>query len=125
MFLQSSVVGFIMSESSIHSAFKTSRLTSSTFLIIEHSDIYDEHPYIYAKIIPVANSILIVDTGCGGATNDPKINLKRLRNYIEEVAVDENNGKPLNEGGKMGYAVVLSHCHYDHICTLVFFRVIS
>jgi len=98
-------------------AFKASRLTPSTFLIIEHSDVYSEHPFIYAKIIPSANTIVIIDTGCGGATNDETINLKSLREFIETVGIEDNEGdKPLNEGGKMRYIVVLSHCHYDHIC---------
>ena len=104
----------------MQSAFKASKLNSTTFLIIEHSDSYDEHPYIYAKLIPQANTILILDTGCGGRTDDPKIELTSLREFIETVEVDaryENGDSgPLNEGGKMGYVVVLSHCHYDHIC---------
>lgn len=44
-------------------AFHTSQLTRSTFLIKEYDDIYSERPHIYAKIIPAANTILIIDTG--------------------------------------------------------------
>ncbi|OJA18172.1 hypothetical protein AZE42_05308 [Rhizopogon vesiculosus] len=96
-------------------AFTAQRLTKTTFLIIEWDDIFNEHPFIYAKVVPSANTILIMDTGCGGATNNPDIGLKSLREFIETVAIPDNNGKPLNEGGKMKYIVVESHCHYDHI----------
>lgn len=97
-------------------AFKASRLSPTTFLIVEHSDIYEEHPFIYAKIVPDASTILLLDTGCGGATKDDEIEISSLREFIGTVKVDDNGGQPLNEGGKMRYVVVLSHCHYDHIC---------
>jgi glyoxylase-like metal-dependent hydrolase (beta-lactamase superfamily II) len=105
------------SQSSVVSraAFNATRLTPSTFLIKEFDDIYSEHPHIYAKLLPTANTLLLIDTGCGGASNDPTIEVTSLREYIETVGVDKNGGKPLNEGGRMGYIVVLSHCHYDHI----------
>ncbi|KAJ3552088.1 hypothetical protein NM688_g4344 [Phlebia brevispora] len=96
-------------------AFKTCRLTPTAFVINEHSDVYDEKPLIYAKIVPSANTILILDTGCGGATKDTKIEIKSLREYIETVPLRANGDKPLNQGGTMRYIVVLSHCHYDHI----------
>lgn len=103
----------------LRSAFKATRLTPSTFLIIEHDDIYHEHPYIYAKVVPSANSLLLFDTGCGGASNDPEVEVTELREFLESVGVDDNEGRPLNEGGRMAYMVVLSHCHYDHICAFV------
>lgn len=96
-------------------AFKATRLTPSTFVIEEYADIYDEHPLIYAKLCSEINTIVIVDTGCGGATNDQDVNLTSLRAFIETVPVADNGHQPLNEGGKMEYIVVLSHCHYDHI----------
>lgn len=96
-------------------AFKASRLTFSTFVIKEYADIYDEHPQIYAKICSEIATIVIIDTGCGGATDDEDIDLKSLRVFLETVPVRDNDGKPLNAGGKMKYVVVLSHCHYDHI----------
>lgn len=99
-------------------AFQATRLTSSTFLIKEYNDIYSEHPHIYAKLALSANTILIIDTGCGGASNDPDITVKSLREFIETVKVQDNNGLPLNEGGSMNYMVALTHCHYDHIRTL-------
>ncbi|KAL4247218.1 Ribonuclease Z/Hydroxyacylglutathione hydrolase-like protein [Abortiporus biennis] len=96
-------------------AFKVSKLTLTTFLIVEYNDIYDEHPFIYVKINRPSNTILIIDTGCGGATDDPNVDLKDLRVFIETVDVDQNDGRPLNHGGKMKYIVALTHCHYDHI----------
>ncbi|KAF8149852.1 Metallo-hydrolase/oxidoreductase [Crassisporium funariophilum] len=102
-------------EHSSKAAFHASRLTPTTFLIKEYDDIYNEHPHIYAKLIPSANAILIIDTGCGGATNDSRIKIKSLREFIEIVQVEENNGLPLNMGGVMEYVVALTHCHYDHI----------
>ncbi|THH30023.1 hypothetical protein EUX98_g4175 [Antrodiella citrinella] len=95
-------------------AFKASKLTATTFLIVEHSDVYDEHPYIYVKVLD-ASTLLILDTGCGGKADDPDINLTSLRKFVETVGVAENAGKPLNEGQRRGYIVILSHCHYDHI----------
>ena len=97
-------------------AFHASRLTGSTFLIKEYNDIYSERPHIYAKIIQAANTILIIDTGCGGATNDAKVKVKSLRQFIESFKIEDNHGLPLSNGGTMDYVVVLTHCHYDHIC---------
>ncbi|KAF9476687.1 Metallo-hydrolase/oxidoreductase [Pholiota conissans] len=96
-------------------AFHASRLTPSTFLIKEYDDIYSEHPHIYAKVVHAANTILVIDTGCGGASNDTEITITSLKEFIDNVGVDDNNGHPLNEGGKIGYVVALTHCHYDHI----------
>ena len=99
-------------------AFQATRLTSSTFLIKEYNDIYSEQPHIYAKLVSSANTMLIIDTGCGGASNDPEITIKSLREFIETVKIQDNKGLPLNEGGSMNYIVALTHCHYDHIRTL-------
>ena len=98
-------------------AFKASRLTPTTFLVIEHSDSYDEHPYIYVKFL-TDSTLLILDTGCGGKTDNPEVSLTSLREFIETVGIEDNGGNPLNEGGRKGYILVLSHCHYDHICAL-------
>lgn len=97
------------------SAFQATRLTPTTFVIREYNDIYSEHPHIYAKVVQSANTILIVDTGCGGASNDPDVHVKSLREFIETISVGDNNNKPLNEGGKLKYLIVTTHCHYDHI----------
>lgn len=102
----------------VKAAFQATRLTSSTFLIKEYNDIYSEQPHIYAKLVLSANTMLIIDTGCGGASNDPDITIRSLRKFIETVKVEDNNGLPLNDGGCMNYIVALTHCHYDHIRTL-------
>ena len=95
--------------------FKADRLSLSSFVIKEYADSYDEHPLIYAKVCSEINTIVLIDTGCGGATDDPDVDLTSLREFIETVAFADNEHKPLNEGGRMKYVVVLSHCHYDHI----------
>ncbi|KAH9481435.1 hypothetical protein JR316_0005961 [Psilocybe cubensis] len=103
-------------------AFRASRLTPSTFLITEYNDIFSEHPFIYAKVVPSANTILIIDTGCGGLSNDTDIEITSLRKFIESANVKDNNGAPINEGGKMGYVVALTHVHYDHILAVEDFK---
>lgn len=99
-------------------AFQATRLTSSIFLIREYNDIYSEQPHIYAKLVSSANTMLIIDTGCRGASNDPDIIIKSYREFIETVRIEDNNGLPLNECGSMNYIVTITHCHYDHIRTL-------
>ncbi|KAI6096484.1 Metallo-hydrolase/oxidoreductase [Pisolithus croceorrhizus] len=99
---------------SIIPAFKARRLTSSTFLIIEWDGMYNEHPFIYARIVSAVQTMLILDTGCGGASNNPRIGVS-LRKFIETVPIEENERAPLNPGGRLAYVVIQSHCHYDHI----------
>ncbi|KAF4613724.1 hypothetical protein D9613_007758 [Agrocybe pediades] len=103
-------------------AFRASRLTPTTFLIKEYDDVYSEHPHIYVKVDTQANTILIIDTGCGGKSNDQTIEVKSLRRFIETVAVDDNNGLPLNKGANMKYIIALTHCHYDHILAVEDFK---
>ncbi|KAI0330222.1 Metallo-hydrolase/oxidoreductase [Cubamyces sp. BRFM 1775] len=98
-----------------HRAFTARRLASTTFLITEVDDIYDERPFIYAKLVPAARTVLLLDTGCGGATHAPEASFRRLRDFLEYAPVTDNGALPLNAGGAFGYVVVLSHCHYDHI----------
>ncbi|CDO72467.1 hypothetical protein BN946_scf184980.g8 [Trametes cinnabarina] len=110
----------LRADSSSHSpqsppAFTARRLTGTTFHVTEVDDVYDEHPFIYAKLVPAAGTLLLLDTGCGGASRNPEAAFNRLRDYLERCPVTDNDGLPLNEGGKMEYVVVLSHCHYDHI----------
>ncbi|KAE9407785.1 Metallo-hydrolase/oxidoreductase [Gymnopus androsaceus JB14] len=97
------------------SAFSATRLTTSTFLIKEFDDIYSEHPLIYATLVPESHqtrsgTILLIDTGCGGASNDPDVQITSLREFIETVDVQDNDGRPLNpideEGGRMSYALI-------------------
>lgn len=106
------------------SAFNATRLNPSTFLIKELDDIYSEHPLIYAKLVPDLprpgfGTILLIDTGCGGASNDPAVQITSLREFIETVDVQDNEDHPLNpvngEGERMSYILITTHCHYDHI----------
>lgn len=96
-------------------AFSCSAFSPHTFLIIETHDVYSEHPYIYAIIRPETNTILLIDTGCGGVSSRPDVEVKVLRDFLETVDIPSNNDRPLNDGGRFGYIVALSHCHYDHI----------
>lgn len=92
--------------------FTCTRLNRTTFLIVE-DDQYRERPFVYAKIFP--SVVVLIDTGCGGAAKDPSVQLSSLREFIETYPVEDNEGRPLNSGGQKGYAVVCTHCHYDHI----------
>lgn len=92
--------------------FSCSRLNPTTFLIVE-DDQWGEMPFIYAKVFP--SVIVLVDTGCGGAARDPSVQLTSLREFIETYPVSDNDGVPLNPDGKKEYALVCTHCHYDHI----------
>jgi glyoxylase-like metal-dependent hydrolase (beta-lactamase superfamily II) len=99
------------------SAFHATRLTPTTFLVNEYNDVFSEHPYIYVKQIPAANTVLVIDTGTGGKSNDPDVEVTSLREFIETVKVADNDCRPLNEGGNLKYVVVTTHCHYDHTRT--------
>lgn len=94
------------------SCFTCTRLNPTTFLIVE-DDQWGEMPFIYAKIY--SSVIVLIDTGCGGAAKDPSVELTSLRKFIETYPVEDNGGRPLNPNGQRGYAVVCTHCHYDHI----------
>ncbi|KAI3398909.1 hypothetical protein diail_8232 [Diaporthe ilicicola] len=92
--------------------FTCTRLNSSTFRIVE-ADKYDELPFIYVKVYD--SVIVLIDTGCGGAAKDPGVELTSLRDFIETYPLEDSHGKPLNPGGSRSYAVICTHCHYDHI----------
>jgi phosphoribosyl 1,2-cyclic phosphodiesterase len=82
----------------------------------EYNDIYGENPHIYVKLIPSESTILVIDTGCGGATIDQDIEVTSLRTYIEEIKLKCNSGEPLNPASRrMDYIIIPTHCHYDHI----------
>jgi glyoxylase-like metal-dependent hydrolase (beta-lactamase superfamily II) len=98
------------------SAFKATRLSKSTFIVKELNDIYDEHPLIYIKVIPEANTVVCIDTGCGGASKDPDVEITSLRQFLETVPVPDNEYRPLNDNG-MEYIVITTHVHFDHIRT--------
>lgn len=98
-------------------AFQATQLAPSTFLIKEFDDIYSEHPFIYVKIVAQTNTVIVIDTGCGGASRDDDVQITKLREFIETVDIESNDCKPLNSEGKMKYTVVVTHCHYDHIRT--------
>lgn len=53
--------------------------------------------------MPSAQTVLILDTGCGGASNNHCIGVKSLREFLETVAVEENERAPLNPGGQLAY----------------------
>ncbi|CAK5268734.1 unnamed protein product [Mycena citricolor] len=95
-------------------AFTAIRLTPTTFMLTEYDDIFDEHPQIFVKVVSSANTVLIIDSGCGGKSARPA-KTTSLRTFIEKAKLDCNGGVALNEGGRMDYVVVATHCHYDHI----------
>jgi len=82
---------------------------------IVDDDKWFETSFIYAKVFK--DVIVLVDTGCGGATRNPNVTLTSFRLFIETIPVHDNNNTPLNENGHKAYLVVCSHCHFDHIGT--------
>ncbi|KEY75229.1 hypothetical protein S7711_07143 [Stachybotrys chartarum IBT 7711] len=100
------------SRSSDNSCFTCTRLNESTFLVIE-DDKWDEEPYIYVKLY--SSSVVLIDTGCGGAAKNEAAELTSLREYLETFPVPDNDNKPLNPGSERSYVVICTHCHFDHI----------
>jgi glyoxylase-like metal-dependent hydrolase (beta-lactamase superfamily II) len=92
--------------------FHCRRLNETTFIIVE-DDKWRENPFIYVKIY--SQVIVLFDTGCGGASLDPDVQLKTLRSFIETYPVSANENNPLNPAAEKEYIVVCTHCHYDHI----------
>jgi hypothetical protein len=92
--------------------FFANKLNDTTFVIVE-DDKWNENPYIYVKLTP--NSLVLIDTGCGGAAKDPSVELSSLRTFIETFPVADNAGEPLNEKGTRNYVIICTHCHFDHI----------
>ncbi|KAJ3530580.1 hypothetical protein NM208_g9267 [Fusarium decemcellulare] len=76
--------------------FSATRLNATTFRIVE-DDKWNEVPFIYLKLAP--GTLVLIDTGCGGAAKDQSVELKSLRTFIETYPVAENDGEPLNAGG--------------------------
>jgi glyoxylase-like metal-dependent hydrolase (beta-lactamase superfamily II) len=92
--------------------FTASRLNDTTFQIVE-DDKWAERPIIYAKVYP--STIVLLDTGCGGAARDTRAELKSLRVFLETFPVADNGNNPLNPGAERSYLVICTHCHFDHI----------
>lgn len=93
--------------------FTCTRLNDTTFLIVE-DDKWSEYPFIYAKVY--ASILVLIDTGCGGAAKDnATVQVTSLREFLETCPVDDNDSQPLNPGSHKDYAVICSHCHFDHI----------
>ena len=100
------------SRGSSNTCFTCTRLNGSTFLVIE-DDKWNEEPYIYVKIYP--SVVVLIDTGCGGAAKNEAAELTSLREYLETFPVPDNDNQPLNPGSEKPYAVLCTHCHFDHI----------
>jgi glyoxylase-like metal-dependent hydrolase (beta-lactamase superfamily II) len=103
---------YIESSALPSTCFTCTRLNSTTFRIVE-DDKYGEYPFIYAKLTP--DALILIDTGCGGATKDLDIELTSLRKFLETYPIADNSNTPLNADGNKDYIVICSHCHYDHI----------
>ncbi|KAH8107572.1 hypothetical protein DFH11DRAFT_1732163 [Phellopilus nigrolimitatus] len=71
------------------------------------------HPFICAKLLP--SVLFLTDLGCGCASNDLNVDVTSSSHSVETWPVENNDDALLNEHGKRKYAVVCTHCHYDHI----------
>jgi len=96
------------------SSFTAERINETTFVIRE-DDLYEEHPFIYAKVHPSAPVIVLSDTGCDEPSEKHKHDRYiHLREWLEHCPVEANDHKPLNADGKRHYVIICTHCHYDH-----------
>jgi glyoxylase-like metal-dependent hydrolase (beta-lactamase superfamily II) len=100
----------------LSSYFSCRRLNSTTFVITE-DDEWREYPNIHVKIYEAA--IVVIDTGCGGASMNPHVPRRSLRKFIETLPIKDNNGRPLNPEGERDYIILCTHCHFDHIGELL------
>src|SRR5579862_8591551 len=95
------------------------RLNPTTFRIRE-DDMFDQLPFIYAKLYDDPPLLVLTDTGCGGAARVQFVQLTSLRDFIETYPVADNGHMPLNPRDEAGlakreYLVICTHCHFDHI----------
>ena len=105
------------------SVFTCTPLNPTTFLLVEN-DQYGEHPFIYARLFPNHNLLVLSDTGCGTqlpTPNEPSTKrLGALRTFLETVPIAQWGNRPLNPRKPDGtpslrYLIICTHCHYDHI----------
>lgn len=102
-------------------SFSVKRISKTTFLIRE-DDLYEEHPFIYAKLHPTAPVVILSDTGCNEPSEQHKYDRYiHLRRYLEHCPVPSNNNKPLNPHGARQYVIICTHCHFDHTGGIVQF----
>src|SRR5215471_4777613 len=80
--------------------FSSSRINATTFKIVENDQWY-ENPIIYVKIYD--RVVVLLDTGCGGASIDPDVAVTSIREFLETYPVSDNNGLPLNQNGAKDY----------------------
>lgn len=111
------------STGSLPTIFACEQLNLSTFLIVEN-DRFEEHPFIYIKILRSPPLIIVGDTGCGGG---PHSSGDTLRNFLETHPIAANGHRPLNPRMSNGepslpYFIICTHCHYDHILGIPGFR---
>ncbi|KAF1808814.1 Metallo-hydrolase/oxidoreductase, partial [Eremomyces bilateralis CBS 781.70] len=92
---------------------------STAFKIVEEEK-YLEYPQIFVKILD--ETLVILDTECGGAAQDLDVTVTSLREYLETVPVGDNGKEPLNPIARLSYMVVCTHCHFDHIGGIEQFR---
>ena len=85
----------LFEEAGAPSYFQSSKLNSTTFLIIEADD-YKENPFIYAKVLE--KHVVLIDTGCGGVPG--RIETTSLKAYIESHPLAFADNQPINPGGK-------------------------
>ena len=116
-----------------HTVFSCKRLNLSTYLIVEN-DRYEEHPFIYAKVVQSPALLLLSDTGCGGGgeveVGKPGLPSDTLRNFLETFPIADNGKKPLNPRKPTGeptlsYFIICTHCHYDHILGIPSFQEVT